>query len=207
MNDTAHPGPLHERRDRASCTLLWTTAVGGLAVLASYAWGLSTHADASDVLWGNVPHSIRPLYTISMVAATVGYFAFLHFLFVSLPSTLATPTQRRWHAALPWVFAGILVPSAVWMPLTFAHAAAPSARTWLLIRLVLLVVGLSSVVLATSLVRWAPRTALRAWRLAVAGAIAFSFQTAILDALVWPHVYLGSTPGVESSPDRQAIHQ
>jgi len=84
------------------------------------------------------------------------------------------------------LYAGILIPSALWLPLTFAMIESPGGLLWLTIRLVLALVGLSSVGLLFSLLRLRPRPRGWAFALGVAGCTAFCVQTAVLDALVWP---------------------
>jgi hypothetical protein len=76
------------------------------------------------------------------------------------------------------------------MPLTFVMIESPSAGTWLAIRLVLYLVGLSSLGLLAALLTLKPRGKSWAHWLAVAGIIGFCFQTAILDALVWTSLFL-----------------
>jgi hypothetical protein len=62
----------------------------------------------------------------------------------------------------------------------------PSAGLWYAIRATLAVVGVGSLMLVTALLWVQPNTPKVAYRLAVVGSIAFAFQTAVLDALVWP---------------------
>jgi hypothetical protein len=80
----------------------------------------------------------------------------------------------------------ILVPSALWMPLTFRMLEAPSLGLWIAIRLVLGLVGLGSVGFLAALVGMRDSRSPVGRALAIVGAIAFVVQTAILDALVWP---------------------
>jgi hypothetical protein len=84
------------------------------------------------------------------------------------------------------LYALILAPSALWMPLTFAMLEAPSGALWAAIRLTLAVVGLASLGLLAAIASARPADAPIARRVALAGALAFSMQTAVLDALVWP---------------------
>jgi hypothetical protein len=72
------------------------------------------------------------------------------------------------------------------MPLTFALLEAPSAELWWAIRLTLAAVAAGSLGMLAGLVAVRPSPASLAHRLAVAGSLAFSFQTAVLDAVVWP---------------------
>ena len=60
---------------------------------------------------------------------------------------------------------------------------------WWMIRLVLTVVGLASLALLVSLLALRPRQPAWAYWLAVAGTVTFSFQTAVLDMLIWPALY------------------
>lgn len=161
---------LHGRRAFA-----WINVLGGLAVLGSYAWGLSSHPETRSDVWGGVPASLQGLYTLNMLLAAGGYFFFSGFLFRRV--------DARGFGVFNALYAVILVGSALWMPLTFRMLAAPSAGLWWIIRLDLLAVGAAS--LAVLLALWAgrPEPAPRSARL---GAAFFCLQTALLDALVWP---------------------
>ena len=48
--------------------------VGGSAVLASYAWGFAERGETVGELWGGIPESLRPFYTLNMLLAAGGYF-------------------------------------------------------------------------------------------------------------------------------------
>jgi hypothetical protein len=61
----------------------------------------------------------------------------------------------------------------------------PSSILWLGIRLVLAIVGIASVALFLGLLSLRPRRPVGAYWFAVAGALAFCFQTAVLDLFVW----------------------
>ena len=80
----------------------------------------------------------------------------------------------------------MLIPPALWLPLTFEMVAEPSTMLWWSIRVVLFSVGFGSLGLLLWLVRSArAHSSALAWA-AVAGCVAFCIQTALLDALVWP---------------------
>jgi len=160
--------------------------LGGVAVLGSYAHGFVTHPDDANGLWGGVPIEIRPFYTMSMLAAVVGYFLFSYFIFFRIDPNHTKVAGRLGYGSFNAIYAGILAPSALWMPLTFAMLAHPSQSLWFGIRVVLTLTGLSSLALVAALLTVEPRDGTFARRLALLGAIAFAFQTALLDALVWP---------------------
>jgi hypothetical protein len=120
-----------------------------------------------------------------MLLAAVGYFAFSFFVFFRLdPSRVGV--GRFGFGVFHVLYALILLPSALWLPLTFAMLEAPSAPLWAGIRVVLALVGLGSLGLVAALAVADPVEAPIARGIAIAGALAFSFQTALLDALVWP---------------------
>ena len=159
-------------------TMLVLNVVGGIAVLGSYAWGIATHPGNAGVVWGGVPESLKPLYTASMVSAALGYFLFSGFLLFAVdPARLRTTNL---------MYALILGPSALWMPLTFRMLETPAFGLWIAIRVVLALVGFGSVGVLVALMAMGPGTSRWAHRLAILGALAFCIQTALLDAIVWP---------------------
>jgi len=164
----------------AKIILLVVNIIGGMAVIGSYVLGLSGKTDGTNALWGGMPLSVRPVYTISMIISALGYFAFLHFILFRL-----NPASFNFNI-LYLIFLGILVPSAFWMPLTNAFVANPGTALWIIIRLVLAIVGLSSCALAGVLISLHTRETGFAYWLAVAGSVYFAFHTAILDMILWP---------------------
>ena len=170
--------------------LLAINLIGGLAVLGSYAHGLIS-SGLGNAFWGDVPESLKPMYTVSMVTATLGYFAFSAYLFKLAPDE-ARFFGRYSFNLVHSLFVVILVASALWMPLTFAMLASPSDGLWWAIRLTLAAVGIGSLGLLVGLLAVRPSPPSLAHKLAVLGSLAFCFQTAILDALVWPAYFPAS---------------
>jgi len=168
--------------------LLWLNALGGLAVLASYGL-LFTRADASAVLWGGVPESLRPLYTTNMLLAAAGYFPFTALLVLASDPARVRFFGRFGQGALYWLYGLVLIPSALWMPLTFAYVDAPSAAGWWLVRADLALAGLGSLGLLGCTLTVQPRPARWLQALAVLGCLFFCLQTAVLDATLWPAWY------------------
>lgn len=171
------------RQQRA---LAWLNVVGGLAVVSSYAVELAVHPEARQALWGGVPAAMQPLYTASMLLAAVGYFPFTVFLVFRVSPEQVRIAGRfgfHWFIAL---YALILVPSALWMPLTFRIIAHWDPILWLAMRSVLLLVACGSAGLLAGLLLLTPRPPALLYRLAIAGAAAFCMQTVVLDAVIWP---------------------
>ena len=159
-------------------------------MLGSYAHGLLTEVALRQKLWGGVPETWRPLYTVNMFLAAGGYFFFTaHFLMRALPSG-ALFFNRLGFEWIIFLYATFLISSALWMPLTFSMMKVPSDGTWFAIRSVLTVTGIASVTLLVSLFESnAERGDWLFWA-AVAGLTPFIIQTAILDAVIWPRYFL-----------------
>lgn len=157
--------------------------IGGSAVIGSYIWGFQARPDAGQILWGRVPEAIRPLYTVNMFLAAAGFFLFTYFILFGMEpmETKATGQFGLFHG----LYAAILIPSALWLPLTFLAVDQSSQPLIWLVRITLGVVGAASLGLFFAL--WKVRQPQTAWayRLAVVGCIFFCIQTVILDALVW----------------------
>jgi hypothetical protein len=169
--------------------LILINVAGGIAVLGSYAWGFATHPASRDRLWGAVPQGLVPIYTVSMVAAAVGYFLFTSYFLLRIDPDQARLLGRFGFGGIQMLYLGILIPSALWMPMTFAMLSTPSTPLWWAIRLVLAAVGLSSLLLLAMLLGAAPEGPRGHYWPAVIGLAAFCFQTAVLDAIVWPHFF------------------
>ena len=107
----------------------------------SYVHGLVTHPDAREGLWGGIPEALRHLYSVSMILAAAGFFLFTGFILFRVD-----PEERNARfTVFPLLYALILIPSALWLPLTFAVMEHPSTSLWWAVRVDLLLVGLGSI--------------------------------------------------------------
>jgi hypothetical protein len=177
--------------DRHKKVLLWINILGGIAVLGGYAWGLANHPTGADALWGGVPAWLRSIFIVNMVLAALGYLAFTAYLLFVLNLETAQVNIRAGFKAFHVLYVAILIPSALWMPLTFATLAHPGNQIWLADRLVLFIVGLASLGLLSALLNIQPRRPAWFFWLAFGGGIFFAIQTALLDALVWTSYFPG----------------
>jgi hypothetical protein len=174
---------------RQKLAMLIIILVGGTAVMVSYIYPIMTQPQYVEPAWGGVTPDIRRFYAPSMLLAASGFFFYTYFLLFRMDPDQARIAGRFGFWVFNVLYASILVGSALYMPLTFAFVAQPSMRLWWVIRLVLAVVGLASLGLLGSLLALQPRRPAWAYWLAVAGSVTFSFQTAVLDMLVWPALY------------------
>jgi hypothetical protein len=159
--------------------------LGGVAVLGSYAYGLLTHPSTGTDLWGGIPEAIRSPYTAWMPIAAGGYLIFTYYLFFHVDPVLSRVAAHFDFRLFNVLYIAILVLSALWMPLTLKMLNEPNSGLWMAIRLVLWVVGLASVSFVAALLALRPRKPACLYWLAVLGSIAFTTQTALIDAIVW----------------------
>ena len=163
--------------------------LGGIAVIGSYIYGLMTHPGQGNDLWSGVPEAIRGVYGLSMLFAAAGYLLFFYQIVVRLK--LAT-VKLPWGLPYPTfhvLFVAILLPSSLWMSLTFAWLSDPSAATWIAVRAVLFVVGLASAALFLVLAGLRTTAPDQHWWPATIGAAMFAFHTLGLDAILWPVLF------------------
>lgn len=189
MEATARHGAAAPARiaglDSRRFSLLAVNVLGGLAVLGSYAWGLADPAVRGG-LWGGVPESLRPVYTVNMFLAAGGYFLFSPYVFFRLDPERTRLAGGWGYGAFVALYGLLLVTAALWLPLTAAYLSAPGVGLWAAIRGVLLLTGLASLGLGAAIATARPVGSVLGRRLALVGIVPFAFQTAVLDALVWP---------------------
>ena len=169
--------------------LLVINIIGGAAVIGSYIFGLSAQPGGAGALWGGIPENVRPVYGISMILSALGYFAFFYFIFFRLVPGEVLIAGRFGFSLFYAIFLVILIPSALWMPLTNVYVSSPGTGLWIGIRTVLALVGLSSIALVWALLSLQTKVPGIAYWLAVAGSGYFAFHTAILDAIVWAALF------------------
>jgi len=172
--------------ETASLRLAALNVVGGVLVLVSYVFAFGFAPEVRGALWGGVPESWRPVYTVNMLLAAAGYFPFT-WLFVlrTRPAELLAATGVP-YAGLGLLYGLVLIPSALWLPLTAQMLADPSPGRWIAVRATLFAVALGATGLLWLALRLARARGGAARWAAFAGTLPFFTQTAILDALVWP---------------------
>jgi len=169
--------------------LLAINVIFGSAVILSYIWGVLTYPDSVSKLWGNVPDSLIPMYTSWMFVAALGYFAFMYFILISCDADETRVARKLSYSIYYWIILLILIPSAIWMPLTFKMIITPSAVLWISIRVVLTAVAVGSISLIVAIIKTDPIKSKWSHRFAILGAVGFSIQTVLLDALIWTYFF------------------
>jgi hypothetical protein len=166
--------------------LLALITVCGAAVIGSYVHGLSTHPGTAEKLWGNVQGALRITNYITMLLAVAGFLVFTYFIFFRINPEDARIAGMFNYTIFFLIYALILIPSAFWMPLTYAMLANPNPALWVAVRGVLFLAGIGSLCMLGSLLTIQPHIPDFAYWMAVGGAGAFCVQTAVMDAFIWP---------------------
>jgi hypothetical protein len=165
--------------------LLVINIIGGIAVISSYIFGIRGKSGGANALWGGVPSNIRPVYVISMILSALGYFAFLYFILFEIVPDEVLIGGRFGFNLFYTIFLVILLPSALWMPLTNVYIGNRSTGIKVGVRIILALVGLASIALVWAILSLETRTPNVPYWLAVAGSSYFAFHTAILDGIIW----------------------
>lgn len=165
------------------------TIVGGLAVVGSYAYGFVSIPGGINGLWGQTPDGIKGVYGAGMALGAAGFFAYTWHLLFGVDAARARVGDRFGYGLFVVLYALVLVPSALWLPLTAAMVEQPDERLWWAIRAVLFTVGLSGAALVAALVALRPGDPSPGRRWAIVGAVLFTLHTLVLDAVVWPALF------------------
>jgi len=168
---------------------IWIVLLGGALVPVSYVHGLVTHPDARGGLWGGVPEMIQPVYTVSMFLAAAGFFLFTGFILFQVDPAQECKWRRTGFWVFPLLYALILIPSALWLPLTFAFMESQSGWLWWVVRIDLFLVGLGCLGLFPALLAFRSGRGGLFFVLALVGLTLFCWQTAVLDAIIWPYYF------------------
>ena len=97
--------------------------IGGILVVGSYVQGIRAHPDTRDDAWGHVPRRLMPVYKVSMLLAALGYFLFTYFVLFRLKPEEVELANSFTYGLFILLYALILFPSAIWMPLTFSGSS------------------------------------------------------------------------------------
>mgnify|MGYP001176844190 CR=1 FL=1 len=178
--------------------LLVIIIVGGISIIGSYIYGFRAHHNNANSLWGRAPKILRLINLPFMILAAIGFIVFSCFILFHLNPDEVRIANSFGFYVFHIIFALILIPSAFWMPLTFAMINRPKTGLWIGIRLVLAIVGISSLALLLVLLNLNINESGLIYWFAIGGAVAFSIQTVLFDTLLWPIFFLPSL-------DKQAV--
>lgn len=165
--------------------LIFIILIGGSAVLASYIDGALNYPGAGQILWGGMPQMVRSLSTANMLPAAAGFFVFTSFILMRFDSQITLFNHRFGFGLLSMLYAAILIPSALWLPLTILAVEQASQVLLWVVRLILVIIALASLGLLFVLLKAKPPQSSLAHRTAIIGSLFFCLQTVIFDAILW----------------------
>jgi hypothetical protein len=185
--NNARPGG--DRMEIQKLVFLLVNLVGGVAVIGSYFAGIRSQPSSVKRLWGKVTPAVKRMYMSMMPLAAAGYIIFACFILFQLDAGKALVGITFGFEIFSVIFVCILLPSALWMPLSLKVVKTQDKRLWSAVRIVLFTVGLASLALLVSLLALNQREPAWFYWSAVAGAIVFFIQTGIIDAFIWPVLF------------------
>ena len=156
----------------------------GSLVLLSYYNGINKHPELSLKLWGGVPKILHTFIISFMFVGAIGYFFFTAHLLLNIDSNyMFFGKFNYWYLHIIYLL--ILIPSALWMDLTFLYMNDSTTMNWAYVVSCLYCVAFFSVVLFLFIVDTNVDKSHWLYLPAVLGSLAFAFHTVFLDGLIW----------------------
>ena len=156
----------------------------GSLVLLSYYNGINKHPELSLKLWGGVPKILHTFIISFMFVGAIGYFFFTAHLLLNIDSNyMFFGKFNYWYLHIIYLL--ILIPSALWMDLTFLYMNDSTSMNWAYVVSCLYCVAFFSVVLFLFIVDTNVDKSHWLYFPAVLGSLAFAFHTVFLDGLIW----------------------
>jgi hypothetical protein len=165
--------------------LLLLNVIFGSLVLWSYYSGVTKNPDLSLKLWGGVPEILRNYIVGFMFISAIGYFFFTYNFLVNvdLKNTIFLERFPSW--SLHIVYLLILIPSSLWMDLTFRYMNSGSNLDWIYVISALYCVALSSIFLLLFIIDSGDPEKKFIYLASFIGGGCFVFHTLFLDGLIW----------------------
>ena len=165
--------------------LILINIIFGSLVLFSYYNGLSKYPGLSKQLWGGVPELLRPYIVYSMFIAALGYFFFTYNFLANVDLSSIKFLNRFSSWSLHIVYLLILIPSSLWINLTFKYMKSGLPLDWIYVLCVLYCVGLASIILFLFVIDSGDSKKSLIYLLSTLGVSFFVFHTLFLDGILW----------------------
>ena len=165
--------------------LLFINLIFGSLVLWSYYSGVTKNPDLSLKLWGGVPEVLRSFIVSFMFISALGYFFFTYNFLVNvdLKNTIFLNRFPSW--SLHVVYLLILVPSSLWIDLTFKYLRSGQSLDWIYVVSVLYCVAIASILLFLFVIDSGDTKKTFIYLASSLGASCFVFHTLFLDGILW----------------------
>ena len=165
--------------------LILINIIFGSLVLLSYYKGVNREPELSLKLWGGVPKVLQPYIVASMFISALGYFFFTANFLLNINPEEAKFLGKFNYWSLCLVYLFILIPSALWIELSFAYMKSGDINTWYYTVSTLYCVAIFSVVLLLFTVDTYVDNGSKLYLPSVLGVSLFTFHTLFLDGLIW----------------------
>ena len=165
--------------------LIFINIMFGSLVLLSYYKGVNREPELSLKLWGGVPKVLQPYIVASMFISALGYFFFTANFLLNINPEEAKFLGKFNYWSLCVVYLFILIPSALWIELSFSYMKSGDINTWYYTVSTLYCVAIFSVVLLLFTVDTYVDNSSKLYLPSVLGASLFTFHTLFLDGLIW----------------------
>ena len=165
--------------------LIFINIIFGSLVLLSYYKGVNREPELSLKLWGGVPKVLQPYIVASMFISALGYFFFTANFLLNVNSEEVKFLGKFNYWSLCVVYLFILIPSALWIELSFSYMKSGDINTWYYTISTLYCVAIFSVILLLFTVDTYVDNNSKLYLPSVIGASLFAFHTLFLDGLIW----------------------
>ena len=164
--------------------LVIINVIFGSLVLLSYYNGVTKNPELGLKLWGGVPKILHTFIISFMFIGALGYFFFTAHLLINVESSYIFFNRfSYWY--LNFIYLMILIPSALWIDLTFLYMQTSTTMNWIYVVSCLYCVALFSVILFLFIVDTNVEKNYWLYFPAVLGSLAFTFHTVFLDGILW----------------------
>ena len=160
-------------------TILFVNTILGLLLLYSY-YFLINKLEKPQRLWGRIHEKYRPIYTVSMLLAALGYMLMMYFLVVKVKNN---NELMREILVLQII---VILASMLWMPLTIRYMKNKNAIIKSIVILVLFTVAIASFgnfFKVSKII--VPKKEKYLKLISILGAFYLFFHTFVLDFLLW----------------------
>ena len=147
-------------------------------------------------LWGNIDKGLQSIYTYSMFITTLCFLSIIFFIHTSVNADTKVFGTKFGEGGFDYYFqplALIILPSMIWMPLTYLYLIDGSFLWRYAIVATLMAVALGSCLLMYALQNTIPKeminNRLRARNVAVNASKYVAFHLTILDAIYWTYSF------------------
>ena len=154
-------------------------------VLLSYYNGLSKEPELSSKLWGGVPSVLHRIIIIFMFISAIGYFFFTYNFLFNVDPNKVLFFNKFSYWSLHVLYLLILIPSMLWIKLTFRYMMSGNSLDWIFVVTALSCVAIASIFLFLFTIDLNMETKPFIYLTSIIGAAIFTFHTLFLDGLIW----------------------